>query len=237
MNNFLHFSNPDSPTLLVFPHAGALPFQYQEWINKGLGEYFNIYLFNKPSSQSWSDLVILVKEQLSKIKQEQFYVLGHSFGALLAYYSTIEISHKSIHLFLSGMNSPSLKLLKHFKELANRDSPSFITTLKEIGGLPQAILSNKEVLTKTAKYVQEDFKILSSINISKEHLKSKHSYSCLYYSEDPLCDLSSMSLWSKFFYKKHEMKIFKGDHFHLFHSSNEVQDYLIEQSLKSIKMS
>ncbi|WP_103866074.1 thioesterase II family protein [Aquimarina sp. I32.4] len=112
-----------------------------------------------------SDMKVLVEdvyEQMeSKIKTGNYIIYGHSMGALLGYLLTnkiIELGCKPPKfLFFTGRGGPSES---EEKNISNYDSASFWEEVQKMGGLPDDILNNDELLGFFEPILRADFKAI-----------------------------------------------------------------------------
>ncbi|MCZ2443861.1 MAG: alpha/beta fold hydrolase [Flavobacteriales bacterium] len=100
-------------------------------------------------------------EQYLPELKEPYVFFGHSMGAYLAYLTAIRIQdEKRIrpkHLILSSKIAP----LRHYnKKRALLTNEAFIAHLKELEGMPDAILSNRELLEHFLPIIRADFDAL-----------------------------------------------------------------------------
>ena len=238
MNNFLALNQaPEKPTLIIFPHAGALPIKYERWSRGKLEQNFNILIYNKPLVRNWTELIQDIKAQFMELQTADIFVLGHSMGSLIAFYSSRSITTKNFHLFLSGMNPPSAKQIAHFKEFSSMNLKDLTKTMITNGGITQELQQFPDMLERVISTVRDDFKLLATIdNTLNLEIKSKHKYQVLHASNDQLCSLKEMKSWKKYFKTTGETKIFPGDHFYLFDHQDVVHDYLVEVMLNNTKI-
>lgn len=100
-------------------------------------------------------------EQYAQQVDENSIFLGHSMGAYLAYLMAIRLRDEKHtlpkHLVLSSKIAPS----RHFnKKRMLLTDDEFIKHLKELEGMPDAILSNAELLTLFLPIIRADFDAL-----------------------------------------------------------------------------
>ncbi|MBC8063127.1 MAG: thioesterase [Clostridiaceae bacterium] len=93
-------------------------------------------------------------------------IYGHSMGSLLAYelyYKVSELNlRKPRHIFFSGYRAPSIiREKKNIHTLPNYD---FMKKVMELGGTPDVIMNNQELLQVFLPILRSDFKILETYN-------------------------------------------------------------------------
>ena len=226
MSNFLKFSENGNRQLIIFPHAGGLPFQYQAWAEPISG-HFDIVFCHRPKADNWSHLVEQTVEGINDILREECILFGHSMGALLAYYVSLEIKQVK-EVVLSGMNPPSEEQKERFKDLAGMDLEAFEKFLKGVGGLPESVDLKNNIKESILKSSQEDFRVLSSIDPARANRNARAQAHLIVGIQDRICQASALADWSKLFHKTAPIKMMPGNHFYLFNSPELVHQYLID---------
>ena len=224
MSNFLKFSESGKRQLIIFPHAGGLPFQYQAWSEK-LSQYFDVIYCHRPKSHNWTHLIEQSSKELKSLLKSDAIFFGHSMGALMAYYLSLELSEVQT-VVLSGMNPPTRDQKQRFTDLANMNLDSFEKFLLGVGGIAESINSNakESILFST----QNDFKLLGSLDLEQAKVISKAKAYPVTGIEDKICQVSALSNWNQHFNELAAIKVFPGDHFFLFSHHELVHQYLVE---------
>jgi surfactin synthase thioesterase subunit len=99
-------------------------------------------------------------QKMEPLLNQPYAIYGHSMGAKVAYLLAKRIQQEDkrppLHLFISGTDAPSIPNRKPARHLL--PSEEFITSIKEIGGLPDEVLQNQELLEYFEPILRADFK-------------------------------------------------------------------------------
>ena len=159
--------------LFCLPYAGGSETIYYKWKKhlhpsiqvvpielKGRGKRFSEF-FYESLEEAVDDIFENIKE---KIVDDDFAIYGHSMGSLLAYelyYKIDELNfRKPKHIFFSGYKAPSIvREIENIYTLPNYD---FMRKIMELGGTPEELMKNKELLQIFLPIIRSDFKILEN---------------------------------------------------------------------------
>jgi surfactin synthase thioesterase subunit len=96
--------------------------------------------------------------QFKPLIKEPYAIYGHSMGAYLTHIITQRIREDNLplpkHLFLTSKIAPSRNYNKKRSVMTNEQ---FITHLKELKGMPDAVLNNEELLQIFLPVIRTDF--------------------------------------------------------------------------------
>lgn len=216
--------NDKKMSLICFPHAGGSVTNYSDWISY-LPEDISFYIIDlplrgkkidKPMYDSIEKLIhdIFRSLKLYDIFSSMPYVFfGHSFGARLAFELISFIQHlqqpKPLHFIASGCRSPNFPPQTN---LHNASDDCLIDELYKIGGIPDKLINNRQLLTFFMPAIRADLKILETYQSSQDIITN--------------CDVSIFSGvsdngiftehlldWQKFFDQQVNYYEFVGNHF------------------------
>jgi surfactin synthase thioesterase subunit len=143
---------------------------------------------------------------------------GHSLGSLLAYLLTkkiiLEKKKAPIHLFFSGRHAPSVILDEPNSHSLPRNE--FITKLKELGGSPDELLNNEELLRFFEPILRADFKLSDNYIFSTSY--PFHIPITVMIGTDEKISEENVSAWQKETTLPVRILRFKGDHFFIFNN-------------------
>jgi medium-chain acyl-[acyl-carrier-protein] hydrolase len=214
---------PDAVRLLCFSHAGAGASVFAAWRGQ-FGAGIDIHPVQYPGRETrwaeprYSDMAALVQslaDDLSGLWQEPCALLGHSFGALVAYELACVLQargHTPRRLFLSGARAPQLPPREPIHALADAD---FVAKVLEFGGFEDEVLHNTELMQLVLPIVRADFRALEThryttwaplpVPISVFGGLADHTV--------PVGDLLA---WSEVTSKAFRSRFFPGGHFFLY---------------------
>ena len=211
--------------LICFPFAGGGIVNYSKWRND-LHESIKLYAINLPGRERFfnrpclSDYHELITNLAPIIEHESDYPMiffGHSFGALTAYFTALELKklHRSgpVHLYVSGRVPPSKGLVD---PISNLDKEEFKSVLiQRYQGIPQPILNNPEFLAIFLPIIQCDFKLYEQfpqILASYRDQSIDCDITSISYSEDRYSEEDIVG-WQAVTNKPHQHLRLSGGHF------------------------
>jgi surfactin synthase thioesterase subunit len=150
-------------------------------------------------------------------------------GALVAFEVSCALPKQPIEIYLSAMNAPTQQQLSNYKQLSQLKLELFIKKVESFGGIPKSLMEQEDLLELFALKIQNDFKLLSTIDSRIFNIKSTHKNHILIGIDDQLTDMNTSKNWMNYFNKSINFKLFKGDHFYIFDQSAQVQAYLVAQ--------
>ena len=156
--------------IFCLPYAGGSATVYHNWFNdlnrrielypvelRGRGKRYRLPLYCS-INEMVEDVFNAIKYDL--IDQE-YALFGHSMGSLIIFELYYKILHAElkppIHLFFSGMDAPHiLKLNKKILHVLPDDE--FIEEIAKLGGTPQEVIDNKELMKVFLPTLRADYR-------------------------------------------------------------------------------
>ncbi len=212
--------------LFAFPYAGGSEHCYRE-LDKHLTRInFRVQALpgrGKLISQTCISRVdVLVDYLFERLKDEiyQPYALfGHSMGAFIAYMLCRKICEQNLpkpkSLILSGRKAPSVQEheLKH-----KMPSPQFREMLKELGGVPDAVWQDEDIMTLFEPIIRADFELLETCAYQGHDALDVPVH--LFLGEDDDVSSDQACAWQKETIHPLTMTYFKGGHFYFQNDSS-----------------
>ena len=113
----------------------------------------------EPLITEWDDLLPNLTQALSPLIEEYpFVFFGHSLGALISFEVVRKLRREKLpipkYMFVSGRRAPQIPIdnLRH-----QASNPILISTLREYGGTPEAVLQNQELMELFLPVLRADF--------------------------------------------------------------------------------
>lgn len=170
--------NPRAALRLVcFPYAGAGAHVFRTWpeaLPAGV-EVLAIALpgrdvrLREPLFHQLSPLVAALTDALASWLEPPFAVFGHSFGAMLGFAFARELHRRGLpgplHLFASGRRAPQLPERDSLRGLPE---PAFLAALRRMGGIPDAVLDEPELIAYFLPILRADFTANESETIAAD---------------------------------------------------------------------
>ena len=233
----------NSGRLFCFPYAGGGALTYHSWPNrilKGI-EVARVNLpgrearFKEPLFRDLQSLVDVLADELIPWIDRPFAFYGHSMGALLAFELTRELRRRHNllphHLFVSGYGAPhSFFPGLLISELPDKD---FLLKISQLGGLPDIIAQNEELMEIYLPILKADFQMLENY-VYKEESPLECPLTAFGGLSDPIFNRDSILAWNIHTNVKFESLFFPGGHFFLLDSEPRVIDqinFYLDQSL------
>ena len=211
--------------LFCFPYAGGQATIYSDWYHyfsddvevvpvqlPGRGVRFVDPLIN--------DITLAVSEigaEFSCYFDKPFFVFGHSNGALFAYEMIKQLTNSPgikncKHLFLSAKSAPKACYLA--EPLHQKNDVEFKQEVIDLGGTPQEILNNKEILDLLLPMIKRDFKIgYEYVEKQVENNVVSLSTTIFYGVDDQGISLQSIYDWRNFLAGDIDCIGIEGGHF------------------------
>lgn len=209
--------------LFCLPYAGGSETIYYKWkkhLNffiqlepielKGRGKRFN-ESFYETLEEAVEDIFQNIKE---KIVYDEYIIYGHSMGSLLAYELYYKIASKNLripkHIFFSGYKSPNIKRKENHTHLLSDEE--FIKEVIDLGGTPEELLENKELLQLFIPILRSDFRMLENYVYKNRRDKIQCDISVLNGKEDDITQEEILA-WKNHGDKGFKVHNLEGGHF------------------------
>ena len=226
--------------LFCIPYAGGCGSLYYKWKNnldmyiqlepielKARGKRFN-ERFYETLEEAVEDIFEDIK---SKILHDEYAIYGHSMGSLLAYELYYKINKENIrlpkHIFFSGYKAPSIP--RREKQIYLLPDEEFIKEVIDLGGTPQELVDNEELLQLFTPILRNDFKMLEKYIYKEKKDKIKCDVSIFNGKEDDIT-LEEILAWKYHTDKGFKVYNFEGNHFFI---NNNIENItkIINQTL------
>jgi surfactin synthase thioesterase subunit len=214
---------PESPPLLVFPHAGAGASAYREF-SKALSKKFKVLIFQYPGRQDRAAEALL--GTLPEIAAGAFgefstsehnngvpiVTFGHSMGAIVAF-EFVRIAEATgldvRQLNVSATAAPSrTAALPHPK-----DDEELLNHLLALEGTASDVLASRELMKLTLPVVKADFRAFDAYGCA-EDVRVTAPIHAMGGDQDPYITLGDLYGWGKHT-DSVKVTMFDGGHFYL----------------------
>ncbi|MDQ6813905.1 MAG: thioesterase domain-containing protein [Bacteroidota bacterium] len=164
--------------------------------------------------------------KIERLLQQPYALYGHSMGAKVAYLLAKRIQQENrplpVHLFISGTDAPSIPNKKTIRYLLPKEE--FITSIKEMGGLPDEVLQNQELLEYFEPILRADFKASESY-VHKVALPLNIPITVLTGDQEDL-EQDDVREWQNETTVPVKFHKFAGNHFFIFHHQKEIGEII-----------
>jgi len=239
-NKELKYLKATGPLLIMLPFAGGHAHSYSS-IVRYLPSSLDVFCPELPGRGVESEYPLLNNiEQLAeylfessfrRLDLERQYVLfGHSMGALLAYLLSHKIRKAGFsmpaHLLVCGRGGPAWKKKVKDEEMPIHEMPSqqFREKLREMGGTPEEVLGDDQLMDYFEPIIRSDFAAVASYQYQRAPALEV-GITVIYGDQETNVELSA-HLWEQETCRSFSSIRLQGDHFFIFHHSLEIASYL-----------
>ncbi|WP_291584166.1 thioesterase II family protein [Clostridium sp. UBA6640] len=209
--------------LFCIPYAGGsglIFYKWKKYLNsyiqlepielKGRGRRFG-EKFYETLEEAVNDIFEIIKVQ---IENEEYAIYGHSMGSLLAYELYYKINSENLrmptHMLFSGHEAPNIERQERNIHLLPDDE--FIKEVIDLGGTPEDISNNKELLDLFIPILRSDFRILDNYKY-KEGRNKIHCDISIFNGKQDDISLEAILKWKEHGDKSFNVYNFEGNHF------------------------
>ncbi|MBP3325573.1 MAG: thioesterase [Coprococcus sp.] len=221
--------------LLCIPYAGATPVCYQ-CFKRYLPEWLHLTTAVLPGRglRANEKACILFNDAIEDICNRYIYIFesgdyalfGHSMGSTMVYELTYKMIEKGLplpkHLFFSGRTAPQ-QSYQHEK-ITDKNPNDFKKKIIKLGGIPEELLKNPDVLDYFLKQIYEDILLLEDYSYLEGRPSLECDISVFYGREDELFSQAESDLWKQLTKKKCNVYGFSGNHFFIESHAEEIVD-------------
>lgn len=222
--------------LLCLPFAGGNKYSYREFVEKA-PSFLNVITLEYPgrSTRMKEPLPVDINELTDDlftqvqplVEQGNYAIYGHSLGGLMAYLLTKKLQESGApmpsDLFITGTTGPS-SVSRTERKRHLLDPDEFIAEIRELGGMPDEILNNKELLYFFEPILRSDFKI-SENYIYQESAPLNIPVTVITGTEEEM-EIEDIQLWQKETTQVVDFKRMPGRHFFIFQHSFKIMEII-----------
>ncbi|MEM9820820.1 MAG: alpha/beta fold hydrolase [Bacteroidota bacterium] len=229
------------PNLFLIHFAGGNRYSFN-FLKPHLKEAFNFIPLELPgrgqrmAEKYCSSIEKAVDDLLQQVVQTNgsnpFVIYGHSLGSTLA----LLLAHKlelmnrpPLGLIVSGNPGPGVEAEKDYKSFYKLSDEAFIEELKIMGGLPDEILTNEELLAFFLPILRADFSLYAFAEPDFNPIQTP-IYAIMGDEEDGVDQIEN---WERFTTAKFNYSVMQGKHFFIFDFPQKIA-LIIKESLKRV---
>jgi surfactin synthase thioesterase subunit len=173
-----------------------------------------------------------VFDQIRDLLTAPYAIYGHSMGSLIGYLLTKKIIRQQLnqplHLFFSGAHEPSRPPLEQPRHLFSKEN--FIKKLKELGGSPEEVLDDPELLDFYEPLLRADFQATDTYIY--EVSAPFHLPVTIMIGKEEGITMEQASAWQQETTGEVDIIQFPGNHFFIFEHAGEITG-IMESKLKA----
>lgn len=232
--------------LFCLHFAGGNKYSYRQYVEKA-PSFLNLVPLESPGRGARmrepliADIHSLVndlyKQIINMVDEVPYAIYGHSMGGLVAYLLAVKLkkhNHKPpLQLFITGTSGPSstsrTETKRHLME-----KNEFLQEVKDLGGMPDEILENDELLQYFEPILRSDF-MLSENYIYEDHAPLNIPITVITGTGEDLT-LEDINLWQKESTFPVDFKRLPGNHFFIYKYAQEIIDIVSRKLYNHIKV-
>ncbi|MEK4759856.1 thioesterase domain-containing protein [Viridibacillus sp. FSL E2-0187] len=228
--------------LFCLPYAGGSESIYFKWRKhlhssiqlipielRGRGKRFDEN-FYESIKEAVNDIFENSRE---KIESNDYAIYGHSMGSLLAYEFYYKVSNlnlrKPSHIFFSGYRAPSVN--REREKIYTLPDNDFIKKVIDLGGTPEELMDNQELMQLFLPTIRSDFKIIEDYMYINREDKIECNVSILNGKQDSI-NLEEMLAWKNHVCKGFKVYNFEGNHFFINNNTEKITSIINETIIK-----
>jgi medium-chain acyl-[acyl-carrier-protein] hydrolase len=221
---WLPFGTPatDEPRLFCFPNAGAGAAAFAQWRTMAepgvevcpIQSPGRAERFREPAHRT---VDALLDDLLGAIGTEfagPYALYGHSLGALVVFELARRLQARGgdqpVHVFVSGRAAPQLPDTR--LQLHELPTPALIPELRKLGGTPESVLRETELLEMFLPTLRADFAVNEDYTYADTQPLAV-PLTVFGGSTDPRADADELHAWSALTSAAFELRVFEGGHF------------------------
>lgn len=228
------------PLLFCFSYAGGSSEIYRQWQTsmKNICQICPVELPGRGSrfGESFCDSLLSAAEgaanAIAPYTQSPYILFGHSLGSVMALETARKLqsnaSPSPLCLIVSGRFPPHAQPPR--KQLHTMPDTALIDEMRRLGGTPEEILQNKEILEMMLPIVREDFRLIETHKSDPLPCLNIPIYVCCG-RDDEDSPIALLTQWKEITDKTCSINLFDGGHFYI----NESRDALIRHICSIIK--
>lgn len=216
-------SNPQAKLrLFCFPYAGGSTYIYDRWSDfipdtieicpielPGRRKRFTEYPY-----QNLDSLLLNLSAALLPYLDKPFIFFGHSMGGLISFELTRLLRQKynvsPVHLFISACRATQLPKSK--PDIHHLSDRAFTNEIIRLGGTPEAILNDKEMMDLILPTLKADFKVIET-HVYHDQTPLNVPLTVFGGDGDTEVTLEELAAWQEQTTADFKLKMFSGGHF------------------------
>lgn len=213
--------------LLCFPCAGGSSLNYRAW-QRDSDEFMEVVAIDPPARgrryaerpvQRMPDLVDEYLTQVQPYLEEPYALFGHSLGALAVFELARRVSElglpEPVRVFVAASAPPDgrrAELVTGSINVHAGDRTTIIDALRRLGGTPEAVLNNDELMDLLLPAIRADFEILETYRFEPSKPLSV-PLTVLAGRHDPAVSRDAVQGWARHTVGDFSYQYFPGGHF------------------------
>lgn len=233
-------SNNAKLRLFCFPYAGGSPHIFSPW-SKLLPSDIELCPVLMPGRGSRiseepireiSRAVSVLADKIADLSDLPFAFFGHSLGATIAFelvnYLEKEKGISPVYLFVSGRSAP--QTLQKSAKTYHLSDEEFVESVKQLGGTPQGLLENQELLELILPTLKADFQMVQNYSYTPDE-PIKCPVFAFGGTADNFIARENIEAWGDLTEKEFAACFLEGDHFFVNRQGKAITEIIVEKLL------
>ncbi|WP_017496487.1 thioesterase II family protein [Flavobacterium sp. WG21] len=229
--------------LFCFPFAGGSKYSFNLYLEYA-SENIQLIPFDYPGRGARINEILLsnideiVEDVFKSIKgqlNEQYAFYGHSMGSLVAYLLIKKLIKHNLplpfYLFVSGAGGPSVL---QPKERSTLPTDEFINELRTIGGSPESVLENSELIKFFEPILRTDFKSIETYSYEAT-TKFNIPISVIIGDQEGI-SIEEAKAWGRETSLEVDIEVLPGHHFFIYEHHEKLMSLINETLLASVNV-
>lgn len=170
---------------------------------------------------SFDMLVEKATEAINNDNSKNYYLFGHSMGAILSYEIARRVKNKPNGLIISACASPFDVPSKKIIEMAKLDLDTLVNKINFFEGIPSEFLNHHEIKTMIASKMKKDFMLMATYKYKKDHPLNIPIETILG-DDDSHVSEEKILKWKNFTTKYSGNNLVNGSHFYFHENKNHI---------------
>ena len=219
------------PRLFCFPYAGGSASVYGKWPGlasrrmhvRGVELPGRGVRLGEEPFVSLPPLIRCLADQLEPLLDRPFAFFGHSMGGLVAFELARTLRERGCpsprHLFISAAAAPGTPQSR--RSLHDSSDEEVLEELRDLGGTPQELLDDKELMAMAVPTLRADYSVLGNYEY-RESAPLDVPITVFGGRSDEIAPPADLRGWQSHTDAGYRIKLFPGDHFFLHSAAVEI---------------
>ena len=235
LKTFYRLREGSKRQLICFPYLGGYVNSFYDLV-RAMGEDIEIWVANPPGHfgselgliSDINELISVYQKDISKMIRPGSVFYGHSMGGVVSYFLIermirIQANILPKTLILSASAAPSSFVNKQYSKLSDED---LIEQIKVYGGMPEAVLNDRELMKMMLPIFRADYGILESSAKASYNKIDMETY-LLWGENDKAETIRSARMWSDYLVQDFDIiPIRDAEHMFIHSKAAEVVSYI-----------
>lgn len=235
-------SGCEGQQIIMFPYLGGNGMSLMNIAREFVKYSLNVWVAYPPGHlgsektlcKSYEELMDFYLQHVKRIIKKDGIFFGHSMGGVIAYLLAKRIEEdlpdrKPKALILSATPEPGFM---KGKELSHRGDDDLVEALHKIGGMPEEIWDNKELINLFIPMFRSDYKVLEDISlIEPKPLNIPTGF--IFCENDEMTKYENLLKWKKYLISKSYFCSMPKDAGHMY--LNKYGDIVVKYVMQYIK--